>query len=113
MAVPDLRPLFDAQHRRLIRLHGAGDDQAQLLPESFHATETLSAPYRIDLTLLCENAALALKQFIGQRWELEIELYGAKARYFSGYISEFSHIGSDGACAQGLGAGRQEPAIPQ
>lgn len=70
MAIADLRARRDPQHRRLIRLSGAGVDESGLLPEAFVAEEALGAPFRIALTLLSENASLELKPNLGARWAL-------------------------------------------
>ncbi|MGN6086121.1 type VI secretion system tip protein TssI/VgrG [Trinickia sp.] len=74
--------------------------RSELVPIDFHCAEGLSLVYEIDVRFASQDANIELKQMIGQPVTLSLELTTAWAsserRHFHGYVTNFSHLDTDG-----------------
>ena len=88
------------QNKRLIGANTPMIGRSELVPIDFHCTEGLSQIYEIDVRFASQDANIELKQMIGQPVTLSLELTTALAsserRHFHGYVTNFSHLDTDG-----------------
>ena len=92
--------ILQLQNRRLIGADTPMTGLSELVPVDFHCTEGLSHLYEVDVRFASQDPNIELKQMLGQPVTLSLELTGALAssekRYFHGYVTNFSHLGTDG-----------------
>jgi type VI secretion system secreted protein VgrG len=90
--------IYDRQHNRILRLSFPNDDApaAQFLVNKIDATESLSRDFEFTVELLCDAAALALKEMQGKLLNIELVRRDGSLRYFSGYVFNFRRCHSDG-----------------
>ncbi len=100
MPMDDLATLFAPQHRRLIKLTTPLSSDQMLLVDLFAGSEGLSSLFSYDLSLISQDAHIALKSLIGKPVLLEIELAEGSTQPIHGYITHFANQGSDGALAR-------------
>ena len=88
------------QNKRLIGATTPMTGFSALVPIDFHCTEGLSQLYEIDVRFASQDPNIELKQMIGQPITLSLELTTALAssekRHFHGYVTNFSHLDTDG-----------------
>jgi len=96
----DIAGLFAPQNRRLVRLTTALTGLQELLPEQVMGSEGLSQLFQFNLSLVSQDAGIALKRLIGQPALLEWELAEGGTRPIHGYVTSFSSHGSDGGLAR-------------
>ena len=74
--------------------------RSALIPLDFHCTEGLSVVFEIDVRFASQDFNIELKQMLGQPVTISLELTAALAssekRYFHGYVTNFSHLDTDG-----------------
>jgi len=68
-------------------------DEGVLLLETFQGRETLGTPYRYDLTLLSDDANLAVDKLLGQSLTVHIKLDTGDVRYWNGIVTYFAKTG--------------------
>jgi type VI secretion system secreted protein VgrG len=68
-------------------------DEGVLLLETFQGKETLGTPYRYDLTLLSNDANLAVDKVLGQSLTVHIKLDTGDVRYWNGIVTYFAKTG--------------------
>jgi type VI secretion system secreted protein VgrG len=68
-------------------------DEGVLLLETFQGRETLGTPYRYDLTLLSNDANLAVDKVLGQSLTVHIKLDTGDVRYWNGIVTYFAKTG--------------------
>ena len=68
-------------------------DEGVLLLETFQGREMLGTPYRYDLTLLSDDANLAVDKVLGQSLTVHIKLDTGDTRYFNGIVTYFAKTG--------------------
>jgi type VI secretion system secreted protein VgrG len=116
VAMNDLSALVQGssflQNRRLLSLSFPHDDAPSatdaygrsrtvtLVVERLAAHEGLGIDFRIELTLLGNDAGIALNDMLGKMMVVSLVRPDGGARYFSGYCTEFSLAGSDGSIAE-------------
>jgi type VI secretion system secreted protein VgrG len=64
-----------------------------LLLETFRGKERLGAPYRYDLTLLSDDANLAVDDVLGHSLTVHIKLDTGDTRFFNGIVTYFAKAG--------------------
>ncbi|KAA0089251.1 type VI secretion system tip protein VgrG, partial [Paraburkholderia sp. T12-10] len=88
------------QNRRLIGADTPMTGRSALIPLDFHCTEGLSVVFEIDVRFASQDFNIELKQMLGQPVTISLELTAALAssekRYFHGYVTNFSHLDTDG-----------------
>jgi type VI secretion system secreted protein VgrG len=99
MQLSDIAGVLSLQNSRLFSITTPLSGQSQLLVGDFHCSEGLSQLFRVTVGLVSQNATIELKQMIGQSVTVELELTTGTTRYFNGYVTQFSHIGTDGGLA--------------
>ncbi len=68
-------------------------DDGVLLLETFQGKETLGTPYRYDLTLLSDDANIAVDKVLGQSLTVHIKLDTGEFRFFNGIVTYFAKTG--------------------
>ncbi|WP_321950761.1 type VI secretion system Vgr family protein [Paraburkholderia bannensis] len=99
MELSDIAGILNLQNSRLFSINTPLSGRSQLLVGDFHCTEGLSQLFQMSVGLVSQDPAIELKQMIGQSVSIELELTTGGTRYFSGYVTQFSHIGTDGGLA--------------
>lgn len=64
--------------------------------------EEVSRLFCFDLTLISENDQNALEDMLGDNLTVELELEDGQLRYFNGYVSHFTYLGTEGSHARYL-----------
>lgn len=67
-----------------------------LLFQRMTATEELGRMFRFDLDLLSRDPNIKFEKILGQNITIRLELSGNRKRYFNGYVSRFSQVGTSG-----------------
>jgi type VI secretion system secreted protein VgrG len=75
-----------------------GDDV--LIFRRMEASEELSRLFEFEIELLSEDKAIVLEDVIGQNLTVRLNVRNDEKRFFNGYVSRFSHVGSVGRYAQ-------------
>ncbi|MGH8502229.1 MAG: type VI secretion system Vgr family protein [Gammaproteobacteria bacterium] len=75
-----------------------GDDV--LLLRTMTATEQLGRPFEFELDLLSGDEQIKFEDLLGQTMTVQLSLVEGEARYFNGYVSNFSQIGRVGDYAR-------------
>ncbi len=89
-----------SQEKRLFSLHLSDASlEAQLLPHSISAYESVSAPYIFNIECLSSDISLALKKLIGCGVDIVIHLGNGGERVASGVVTASQQLGSDGGFA--------------
>lgn len=103
---------FFMQDKRLLALGFPHDDAPSatdrygrrrtvtFVAERLVAQEGLGIDFRFELVLLANEAGISLDDMLGKLLVVSLVRPDGGARYFSGYCTEFSLIGSDGAIAE-------------
>ena len=98
--IASLLGLFkDPQHHRLLKITTPQKELKELLLQDIEGMEAICSPYRFELTLLARDASIELKSLLGQAVLIELQLANGSYRPIHGYITRFSHTGSDGGIA--------------
>lgn len=71
-----------------------GDDV--LLFQRMTATEELGRMFRFDLDLMSKDPSLKFEKILGQNVTIRLDLPHNQRRYFNGYVSRFSQVGTSG-----------------
>ncbi|KVO04639.1 type VI secretion system Vgr family protein [Burkholderia ubonensis] len=111
MAEADRMPhpldLFFQQDTRLLGLSFPKDDAptatglrgrsipVQMVVERLEAQEGLGQDFRFELTLLADSAGLVLADMLGKLLAVSLVKPDGTLRWFTGYVAEFSLVGSD------------------
>jgi type VI secretion system secreted protein VgrG len=103
MQMSDLSSFLQLQNNRLFAINTALEGLSELVLVDFHGAEGVSQLFDIHLRLASQDANIELKQLIGQPVTITLQLTGALAsseeRYFHGYVTNFSHLDTDGGLA--------------
>ena len=103
MQMSDLSSLAQFQNNRLFRLKALPEGLSELVLVDFQGTEGLSQLFEFHLRLASQDPNIELKQMIGQPVTISLQLTTAFAsseqRYFHGYVTNFSHLDTDGGLA--------------
>jgi len=68
--------------------------QDKLLLESFQAVETLSRPFRVDVTMLAEPKTIVeFDKLLGQSVTIRLDCEGTAKRYFNGIVMQLAEAG--------------------
>lgn len=91
------------QGYRLLHATTAMKGRSELALVDFRCTEGLSMNYEIHATFTSQDPKIELKRMIGQPVTISLQLNNALAtsdhRHFHGYVTRFSHTGTDGGLA--------------
>ncbi|MGN6234181.1 MAG: type VI secretion system Vgr family protein [Trinickia sp.] len=103
MQMSDIPSLAQFQNNRLFRLMASPEGLSELVLVDFQGTEGLSQLFEFHLRLASKDPNIELKQMIGQPVTISLQLTTAFAsseqRYFHGYVTNFSHLDTDGGLA--------------
>ena len=92
-----------AQNARLLTLRFAEDSgfpEDTLLPHRLTGREGLSKSFRYELSCLCADAHLELKELLGQGIEVSLLLADGSQRLYTGLVTQAQHKGADGGFAR-------------
>lgn len=89
------------QHHRLLRLSFPHDDapSAPLMIHRFSGHESMSRDFCFTLELLSDDATIALESMQGKLLCVSLVLADGRLRPFTGYVSRFAFVKTDGAIA--------------
>src|SRR4051794_20656445 len=79
---------YTQANRRIAISTPLGDDA--LLLRAFSGTESMSRLFRMDLDLLSENDAIALRDIVGKKADIRLFDKDGNERYWNGFVSRFS-----------------------
>ena len=103
MQISDLTSFVQLQNNRLFTIDAAPEGLSELVLVDFQGTEGLSQLFEFHLRLASQDPNIELKQMIGQPVTISLQLTTAFAsseqRYFHGYVTNFSHLDTDGGLA--------------
>ena len=102
MQMSDLAGVIQLQNNRLFTADTPMTGQSELVMVHFHCTEGLSMLYDIDARFASQDPNIQLKQMIGQPVTISLEMTASSSsqqRYFHGYVTNFSHLDTDGGLA--------------
>ncbi|WP_199540758.1 type VI secretion system Vgr family protein [Paraburkholderia kururiensis] len=103
MQMSESASFFQLQNNRLISFAGPSNGVSDLVAVDLRATEGLSCVFDIQMRLASQDRNIELKQLIGQPVTITLEmteaLAGSAQRYFHGYVTEFTHLDTDGGLA--------------
>ena len=103
MQMPGLPSFFQLQNRRLLSAKTVMEGRSELVLVDFHCVEGLSKIFEINARFASQDPRIELKQMIGQPVTISVQLNNALAssdrRFFHGYVTHFSHTGTDGGLA--------------
>ncbi|MFJ1470430.1 type VI secretion system Vgr family protein [Massilia orientalis] len=97
-----LQDLLQAhQNKRLLRLSFPHDDAppSRLMVNRFSGTESLSRDFEFTVELLSDNASIGLETMQGKLLCISLVQANGKLRPFTGYVSEFKLVKTDGGVA--------------
>ncbi|MBN3854823.1 type VI secretion system tip protein VgrG [Paraburkholderia sp. Ac-20340] len=103
MQMSDLSSFVQLQNNRLFSIDASPEGLSQLVLVDFHGTEGISQLFDFHLHLASQDANIELKKMIGEPVTVTLQLTSAIAsseeRYFHGYVTNFSHLDTDGGLA--------------
>ena len=103
MAWADPPSFFQLQNRRLLSADTGMKGRSELVLVDFRCVEGLSTNFEISARFASQDPKIELKQMIGRPVTISVQLNNALAssdrRFFHGYVTQFSHVGTDGGLA--------------
>lgn len=103
MQLSDIAGFLNLQNSRLLSIRTPLSGQSELVISDFQCSEGLSVLFDMRLGLASRDPTIELKQMIGQpvtvSLQLSAALSGNSVRHFHGYVTQFSHTGTDGGLA--------------
>ncbi len=97
----DLQALESHQATRLLRLSFPRDDgpQTKLMVNRFEGTEYLSRDFEFSVELLSDDASMELEAMLGKLLCVSLVLGDGSLRPFTGYVTSFKLVKTDGGVA--------------